>query len=77
MYELFEILFIINSKITNNCNIIYQILQEIVRENVDFYLDEYAEKMQVQTGKHVSVPTLWRSLAYCGITRKKVQILQF
>ena len=66
------------SKITtNDYIIIYQILQEIVRENVDFYLDEYAEKMQIRTGKHVSVPTLWRSLAYCGITRKKVQILQF
>ncbi|CAB4386724.1 unnamed protein product [Rhizophagus irregularis] len=29
--------------------------------------------MQVRTGKRVSVPTLWRSLAYCGITRKKLQ----
>ncbi|CAB5381930.1 unnamed protein product [Rhizophagus irregularis] len=49
------------------------ILREIVSENVDYYLDEYIEVMQVRTGKRVSVPTLWRSLAYCGITRKKLQ----
>ncbi|CAB4382170.1 unnamed protein product [Rhizophagus irregularis] len=48
------------------------ILHEIVREHVDFYLDEFVEKMQIRTGKRVSVPTLWRSLAYCGITRKKL-----
>jgi hypothetical protein len=50
-------------------------LREIVNENVDYYLDEYIEEMQVRTGKRVSVPTLWRSLAYCGITRKKVKFL--
>ena len=49
-------------------------LHEIVCENVDFYLDEYVKKMQIRTGKHVSIPTLWRSLAYCEITCKKVQI---
>ena len=49
-------------------------MREIVREHVDLYLDEYVEMMQMRTGKYVSVPTLWRSLAYSGITRKKVQI---
>jgi hypothetical protein len=50
-------------------------LREIVNENVDYYLDEYIKEMQVRTGKRVSVPTLWRSLAYCGITHKKVKFL--
>ena len=50
-------------------------MREIVSENVDYYLDEYIEEMQARTGKRVSVPTLWRSLAYCGITRKKVNVL--
>lgn len=27
-----------------------------------------------ETGKEVSISTLWRSLKYCGITRKKVII---
>ncbi|GBC10864.1 hypothetical protein RclHR1_09970004 [Rhizophagus clarus] len=49
------------------------ILCEIICEYVDYYLDEYIEEMQARTGKHISVPTLWRSLAYCGITRKKLQ----
>ena len=30
--------------------------------------------MEVKTGKLVSIPTLWRSLQYCGITRKKVYV---
>ena len=47
-------------------------LREIVHEHVDYYLDEYIEEMQTRTGKRVSISTLWRSLAYCGITRKKV-----
>ena len=50
-------------------------MREIVSENVDYYLDEYIEEMQKRTGKRVSVPTLWRSLAYCGIIRKKVNYL--
>ncbi|PKC59263.1 hypothetical protein RhiirA1_493348 [Rhizophagus irregularis] len=48
------------------------VLRDIVHEHVDYYLDEYIEEMQARTGKRVSVSTLWRSLAYCGITRKKV-----
>ncbi|CAB5396023.1 unnamed protein product [Rhizophagus irregularis] len=48
------------------------VLRDIVHEHVDYYLDEYIEEMQARTGKRVSVSTLWRSLAYCGITRKKL-----
>src|SRR5437868_3706124 len=29
--------------------------------------------MEQRTGKLVSLPTLWRSLQFCGITRKKIQ----
>ena len=29
--------------------------------------------MEQKTGKLVSVSTLWRSLKFCGITRKKIQ----
>ena len=47
-------------------------LREIVREYIDYYRDEYIEEMQARTGKRVSISTLWRSLAYCGITHKKV-----
>jgi hypothetical protein len=52
-------------------------LREIVHDHVDYYLDEYIEEMQARTGKRVSIPTLWRSLAYCGITRKKVNFFIF
>jgi hypothetical protein len=51
-----------------------QILRGIVQTNADLYLGEIVQEMEVQSGKHVSIPTLWRSLAYCGITRKKVFI---
>jgi hypothetical protein len=40
---------------------------------MDWYLEELASEMEVLTGKKVSVPTLWRSLHFCGITRKKVR----
>ena len=39
--------------------------------------DEIVQEMEIQSGKRVSIPTLWRSLTYCGITRKKVSILYF
>ncbi|GET62151.1 uncharacterized protein OCT59_007409 [Rhizophagus irregularis] len=29
--------------------------------------------MEQRIGKVVSIPTLWRSLQFCGITRKKIQ----
>ena len=44
----------------------------IIQEYVDYYIDKYVEEMQIQTEKCVSVSTLWRLLAYCSITRKKV-----
>jgi transposase len=51
-----------------------QILQELVKEKVDWYLDELVGELELQTGKRVSIPTLWRSLVYCGISRKKVNL---
>jgi len=47
-------------------------LRSIVADKVDWFLDELLEEMELRTGKRVSVPTLWRALTYCGITRKKV-----
>jgi hypothetical protein len=47
-------------------------LCKIVKEHPDYYLDEIAGEMFRKSGKEVSIPTLWRSLKYCGITRKKV-----
>ena len=48
-------------------------LKQLVADKVDWYLDELVSEMEVLTGKNVSVPTLWRSLRFCGITRKKVR----
>ncbi|RGB21953.1 hypothetical protein C1646_678185, partial [Rhizophagus diaphanus] len=48
-----------------------QILQDIIQEKVDYYLDELIYKMEIKTGKLVSIPTLCHSLQHCGITRKK------
>ena len=31
-------------------------------------------EMARRTGKEVSITTVWRSLKYCGITRKKVYL---
>ncbi|GET03069.1 homeodomain-like protein [Rhizophagus clarus] len=50
-----------------------KILQELITEKVDWFLDELVYEMARRTGKIVSVPTLWRSLSFCGITRKKLQ----
>ena len=49
-------------------------MQELIKEKVDWFLDELVYEMAQRTGKVVSVPTLWRSLKFCGITRKKVRI---
>jgi len=49
-------------------------LQDIIQEKVDYYLDELIYEMEKKNGKLVSIPTLWRSLQYCGITRKKVYV---
>jgi len=45
----------------------------LVKDKVDWYLDELVYEVEQRIGKLVSVPTLWRSLQYCGITRKKIQ----
>ena len=51
------------------------ILRNLVREKVDWYLDELVYEMECLTGKRVSIAALWRSFQYLGITRKKVNIL--
>jgi hypothetical protein len=38
-------------------------------------LDEIVKEMIRRTNKEVSMPTLWRSLKFCGITRKKVFVI--
>jgi hypothetical protein len=54
-------------------SIIIKILRKLVADKVDWYLDELVAEMERLTGKQASVPTLWRSLKFCGIRRKKVQ----
>ncbi|GBB87336.1 hypothetical protein RclHR1_13790003 [Rhizophagus clarus] len=49
-----------------------KILQELVKDKIDWYLDELVGELEVRIGKLVSIPTLWRSLVYCGISRKKL-----
>ena len=49
------------------------ILKNLVKEKVDWYLDEMIYEMERLTGKRASISTLWRSLQYLGITRKKVK----
>lgn len=49
------------------------ILRNLVREKVDWYLDELVYEMEFLTGKRASITSLWRSLHYLGITRKKVK----
>ena len=46
------------------------ILQDLVKDKVDWYLDELI--YENLTGKKVSILILWESLYYLGITRKKV-----
>lgn len=48
------------------------ILKNLVKEKVDWYLDELLYEMENLTGKRASVSTLWRSLKYLKITHKKV-----
>jgi transposase len=48
------------------------ILQNLVKDKVNWYLDELVYEMENFTGKRASVSALWRSLYYLGITRKKV-----
>ena len=49
------------------------ILRNLVRERVNWYLDELVYEMECLTGKRASITSLWRSLYYLGITRKKVK----
>jgi hypothetical protein len=49
-------------------------LRKLVEDKVDWYLDELVGELELQTRKLVSIPTLWRSLVYCGISRKKVSV---
>ncbi|CAB4483505.1 unnamed protein product [Rhizophagus irregularis] len=58
-------------KIFNNSDL--KILIGIVKENPDVYLDEMVAEIARRTGKEVSITTVWRSLKYCGITRKKLE----
>jgi hypothetical protein len=51
-------------------------LQDLVQEKVDWYLDELVGELELQTGKLVSISTLWCSLVYCGISRKKVNFFE-
>ena len=45
----------------------------MVNDKVDWYLDELVHEMEQRIERVVSIPTLWRSLRFCDITRKKVQ----
>lgn len=56
-------------------NTLYKILIQLINERKDWFLDELVVEMAKRTSKVVSIPTLWRSLDYCGITRKKVYLL--
>ena len=49
------------------------ILRNLIREKVDWYLDELVYEMECLTGKRASIAALWRSLHYLGVTRKKVK----
>ena len=49
------------------------VLKNLIKEKVDWYLDELGYEIECITGKRTSVATLWRSLQYLGITRKKVK----
>ena len=48
------------------------ILQSLIRDKVNWYLDELVCEMENLTDKRASITTLWRSLNYLGITWKKV-----
>ncbi|CAG8539336.1 7927_t:CDS:2, partial [Cetraspora pellucida] len=46
-------------------------LKHIIKEKVDWYLDEILIKMENRTNKHFSISSLWRSMKYCSISHKK------
>ncbi|GBB83339.1 hypothetical protein RclHR1_10070001 [Rhizophagus clarus] len=49
------------------------ILRSLIKDKVNWYLDELTHEMENLTGKRASISILWRSLRYLGITRKKLQ----
>ncbi|GET03029.1 homeodomain-like protein [Rhizophagus clarus] len=49
------------------------ILDSLVKDKKDWYLDEMVDEMERLTGKLISIPTLWRALKHLGMTRKKLQ----
>ena len=49
----------------------------MIKEKPDMYLDEMVVEMKRRTNKEVSISTIWRSLKYCGITRKKVYYYEY
>ncbi|CAG8617014.1 2299_t:CDS:2 [Acaulospora morrowiae] len=49
--------------------------KKLVKERVDWYLDELVVEMEAITSKRVSIPILWHSLKYCRITRKKIHTM--
>jgi len=48
------------------------ILQSLIQDKVNWYLNELVCEMENLTGKRASITTLWRSLNYLGIIQKKV-----
>ena len=44
----------------------------MINKRKDWFLDELVAKIVRKTSKIMSISTLWKSLKYCGITRKKV-----
>ncbi|CAB4491539.1 unnamed protein product [Rhizophagus irregularis] len=49
------------------------VLTQLINEKPDMYLDEMAVEMALRTGKTISIASIWRSLKYCRITRKKLE----
>ncbi|GES92103.1 hypothetical protein RCL_jg28538.t1 [Rhizophagus clarus] len=49
------------------------ILRNLIKDKVNWYLDKLTHEMENLTGKRASISTLWRSLHYLEITRKKLQ----
>jgi len=47
------------------------ILRNLVRERVDWYLDELVYEMECLTGKRASITSLWRSLHYLELLEKR------
>ncbi|PKK64222.1 hypothetical protein RhiirC2_787830 [Rhizophagus irregularis] len=54
-------------------NDMHSILQNLVRDKVNWYLNELVCEMENLPEKRASIVMLWKSLYYLGITRKKLQ----